>query len=111
MAAQWLLHSARHGHRVVEGARASGGVLHENTIAVDFTRDFDAAAWCPRLRGVDAVVNTVGILRERGNANIRCVCTFEHRALYLQHVLKLAIARVIQISALGADEMRAVLIT
>jgi uncharacterized protein YbjT (DUF2867 family) len=91
------------GHRVVEGVRASGGVLRENTIAVDFTRDFDAAAWRPRLRGVDAVINAVGILRERGVQTFDALHVRAPRALFAACV-DAGVARVLQVSALGADE-------
>lgn len=31
---------------------------------MDFARDTSAQAWLPRLAGIDAVVNAVGVLRE-----------------------------------------------
>ena len=34
------------------------------TVAVDYMRDLTAAAWLPRLAGVEVVINAVGILRE-----------------------------------------------
>src|SRR6202008_778645 len=36
------------------------------TVRADFTRDLSAREWLPKLAGVDAVINAVGILREHG---------------------------------------------
>ncbi|MFO1350046.1 MAG: SDR family oxidoreductase [Gammaproteobacteria bacterium] len=72
-------------------------------IVVDFTRDHDPTVRLSRLVGVEIVINAVGILHERG------VQTFD--ALHAQAPIALfsacrqaQVARVIQISALGADE-------
>ena len=75
----------------------------QNTIPVDYMRDVTAAAWLPRLQGVDVVINAVGILRETTHARFE---PLHHRApAALFHACHLAgVKRVIQISALGADE-------
>lgn len=72
-------------------------------LAADFSRDTSAEAWLPRLDGIDAVINCVGIIDEdRRN-------TFEnlHRrgpiALF-QACDRAGVGKVVQISALGADE-------
>ncbi len=70
------------GHRVIEGRRHSSGAHDEDTVAVDFTRDFDAATWRAKLRGVDAVVNAVGILRERGTQTFDALHVRAPRALF-----------------------------
>lgn len=70
--------------------------------AVDFARDFSPQVWATRLDGIDTVVNAVGILREKGEQ------TFD--AVHFRAPIGLFEAcagkgiRVIQISALGADE-------
>ena len=53
------------GHRVIAGVhrRPLAGVA--DTVQVDFARDFDPALWRPRLIGVDAVINAVGLIRPR----------------------------------------------
>lgn len=68
------------------------------TLRADLTRD-DAAAWTPRLAGVDAVVNAAGVLRgaldgvhARGAIALFNACA------------RAGVPRVLQISALGAGE-------
>ncbi|HKO68994.1 MAG TPA: NAD-dependent epimerase/dehydratase family protein, partial [Burkholderiaceae bacterium] len=90
------------GHRVIEGTRRKTAVS-EDTVAVDFTRDFDTATWRSKLHGVEAVVNAVGILRERGTQTFDALHVRAPRALFAACV-DAGIARVVQISALGADE-------
>jgi uncharacterized protein YbjT (DUF2867 family) len=87
------------GHRVLRGVRRPQGV---GQIAIDYTQDLNVEQWLSRLAGVDAVVNAVGIIVERG-AN-----TFDHihrRApiALFQACRQAGIQRIVQISALGAD--------
>ena len=73
-------------------------------IACDMAADVQVEDWMPRLAGVDAVVNSAGILRERGRDKFTLVHERVPLALFraCQH---LGIRRVIQISALGqADD-------
>ena len=91
------------GHRVIEGTRGGNAVQQEEEMAVDFTRDFDPVAWRPKLRGVDAVINAVGILRERGNQTFDALHVRAPRALFAA-CADAGVVRVVQISALGADE-------
>ena len=87
----------RAGHIVVRAARARGAM------DVDFSRDLDPAAWTPRLEGIDAVINAVGIFREQGEQTFRAL--HEQAPIALFRACALAgVRRVIQISALGADE-------
>lgn len=72
-------------------------------IEADFTTDHEPAAWVARLRDVDAVINAVGIFRERGARTFDAVHTRAPIALYTA-CAHLGIRRVIHISALGADE-------
>jgi uncharacterized protein YbjT (DUF2867 family) len=85
------------GHEVICAGR-SGGTVH-----ADFTTDFDSATWVPRLQGIDAVVNAVGILRERGKQTFEALHVRAPQALFSACVAA-GVGRVIQISALGADE-------
>ena len=91
------------GHRVIEARRHRGDARAEDTIEVDFTRDFDPATWRPRLAGVDAVVNTVGIIRERGTQTFAALHVRAPSALFAA-CADAGISRVIHLSALGADE-------
>ena len=91
------------GHRVIEGRRGSDGVRTEDAIDVDFTRDFDPATWRAKLAGVEGVVNAVGILRERGAQTFDALHLRAPRALFAA-CADAGVARVVQVSALGADE-------
>ncbi len=71
-------------------------------IAVDFMCDTDEAVWIPRLDGVDAVVNAVGILRESADADFKRLHTDAPVALFRACEM-VGVERCIQISALGAN--------
>jgi len=88
------------GHVVIEARRhfevdAAG-------VQTDFTRDLSARDWLPKLAGVDAVINAVGILRERGSQTFECIHKRAPQALFTSCVAA-GVRRVVQISALGAD--------
>lgn len=70
---------------------------------VDFQKMLKPSDWLPHLHGVDAVVNCVGIIDER------CGQTFDalHRAAPIalfRACVDVDVRRVIQVSALGADD-------
>lgn len=93
------------GHRPVRGTRhrqgsGGAGVGH---VEVDFAHDTHQADWLPRLRGIDAVVNAVGIFTEHGAQTFRRIHTQTPRALFAA-CRAAGITRAVQISALGADE-------
>lgn len=93
------------GHCPVRGIRhrqGSGGAGVDH-VEVDFAHDTHTADWLPRLHGVDAVVNAVGIFAERGAQTFRRIHTQTPRALFAA-CREAGITRVVQISALGADE-------
>jgi uncharacterized protein YbjT (DUF2867 family) len=89
------------GHRVIAVSRHAA--MDADAIAADFTNDLDAAVWEPRLAGVDVVINAVGILRERGQQTFDTIHTRGPQALFAACV-SAGVKKVIQISALGADE-------
>jgi uncharacterized protein YbjT (DUF2867 family) len=93
------------GHTVLCGARhpANDGHSCEAWVEMDFTRDGDVQRWLPRLRGIDAVINAVGILRESGSQTFRSLHVETPVALF-EACVAAGVRRVIQISALGADE-------
>lgn len=89
----------RERHQVLRGVREPRGPCE---VAIDYTADLTPEHWLPRLRGVDVVINAVGIIVERG------VQTFER--LHYQTPVALfcacqeaGVQHVVQISALGAD--------
>ena len=72
-------------------------------IEADLSTELDAAAWMPRLHGVEVVINAAGIIRETKAQTFERVHTRGPQALFLACV-RTGVQRVIQISALGADE-------
>jgi uncharacterized protein YbjT (DUF2867 family) len=93
------------GHDVISAARPSGKRAPSNTrsVAADYTKDFSEADWLPRLQGVDAVINAVGIIRERGTQTFDAIHSRAPRALFAA-CIKAGVRQVIQISALGANQ-------
>jgi len=72
-------------------------------IQADFSRELAAQDWLPRLQGVDAVINAVGVLRDRPGQPMDAI---HHRgpvALF-EACAEAGVRRVLQISALGIAE-------
>ncbi len=93
------IHTALHlaGHEVRAVSRSSGA---------DFNTLVTPAAWLPLLDGVDAVINGVGIIGETRNQSFAVLHSAAPLALFQASAGK-GIRRVIQISALGADDQAA----
>jgi len=72
-------------------------------LQADFSRDVSVADWLPRLHGVDLVINAVGIIREGGTQRFDLLHRDAPIALF-RACVESGVRRVIQISALGADE-------
>ena len=96
----------RAGHAVVCAARHPPAATGERTrcepLAVDFAGLPGPDWWLPRLRGVDAVVNAVGILRERRGQTFQALHEQAPIALF-EGCARAGVPYVVQISALGAD--------
>jgi uncharacterized protein YbjT (DUF2867 family) len=88
------------GHRVVKGVHRPVGRADE--IAVDYGLDVETGAWRPKLSGIDAVINAVGVLREGRRGSFDAIHHQAPRTLFAA-CRGTEIGRVIQISALGAD--------
>jgi uncharacterized protein YbjT (DUF2867 family) len=91
------------GHRVAAGVRTP--TRHhprpdDDGIACDFARDHTPETWLGRLVGIDAVVNCVGVLRERGADTFQHVHVDAPRAL-AEACVRSGIRRFVQVSALG----------
>src|SRR4051812_45037689 len=84
----------REGHAVVRASR-------RGDFAVDFAQVPDAQWWAPRLAGIDAVVNAVGILREAPGQTFDALHTRAPAELF--RACAQARIFVVQVSALGAD--------
>jgi uncharacterized protein YbjT (DUF2867 family) len=78
--------------------------VDDGTAAVraDFTRDVTVRDWLPKLVGIDAVINAVGIVREHGAQTFESIHKRAPQALFTACVAA-GVRRVVQISALGAD--------
>ena len=68
------------GHTVIEMRRDAGG--DATALQGDFTRDLSARDWLPKLGGVDAVINAVGILREHRQQTFVCIHKRAPQALF-----------------------------
>jgi len=71
-------------------------------VVADFNRDVTPDIWLPRLAGIDAVINTVGIFRETRQQRFATLHQKAPAALF-RACEQAGIKRVIQVSALGAD--------
>jgi uncharacterized protein YbjT (DUF2867 family) len=87
------------GHTVVKGVREPRAV---DELAVDFSRDLTLDAWLPKLAGIDAVVNAVGILVERKGQRFADIHERAPIALFTA-CSAAGVRRVVQVSALGAE--------
>ncbi|PTD96317.1 SDR family oxidoreductase [Pseudothauera lacus] len=86
------------GHLVVRGLRRPATA---DDIAIDFRQDTSVDTWLPRLGGIDAVVNAVGILREHQAGDFDAIHHRAPAALFAACAQR-GIDKVVQISALGA---------
>jgi nucleoside-diphosphate-sugar epimerase len=85
-----------HGHRIIEGTTRGGA----GAIAMDFAHDRAMSDWLPRLAGIDAVVNAVGVLRTSPSRSMADV--HEHGPAELfEACARSGTRRVVQVSALG----------
>lgn len=90
---------ARDGHTVVRGIRRPE---QASDIAMDYVVDRTPEHWLDKLGGVDAVVNAVGIITERGAQTFDRIHAEAPIALFTACAMK-GIRRVVQVSALGAQ--------
>ena len=87
------------GHSVLGVARRPGA----GRVVLDYRDAPPAEAWLPYLSGVDAVINAVGVLRESGRQSFDALHVRAPTALF-RACERAGVRRVIQVSALGADE-------
>jgi uncharacterized protein YbjT (DUF2867 family) len=95
-------HALRCAVRDPDGAAAAG--LPGRRVAADFARLTSAGDWRPLMQGIDAVVNTVGILRERHAATFDALHVRAPVALF-EAAAQSGVGRIVQVSALGADAL------
>jgi len=86
------------GHQVLRGVRRPQAA---DEIAIDFSRP-DPSAWQQALRGCDAAINAVGIIRENRQQTFLALHTRGPQDFFSACVAA-GVRRVVQISAQGAD--------
>jgi uncharacterized protein YbjT (DUF2867 family) len=89
------------GHTVLRALRHPPAGA-QDVVQADFAATPRQDWWIPRLAGVDAVVNAVGILREQGGQSFRALHT-EAPAELFRACAAASVGTVVQVSALGAD--------
>ena len=82
------------GHRIKPVSRHDG---------IDLACMTSPAHWLPHLKNIDAVINCVGIIGEQGSQRFEPLHTLAPSALF-RACREAGVRRVLQISALGADE-------
>ncbi|MFN7855930.1 MAG: NAD-dependent epimerase/dehydratase family protein [Acidovorax sp.] len=87
------------GHTVIAGV-SPRHAARGNRVPVDFARDTTPGVWLPRLHGMDAVVNAVGVLRDTRARPIDAVHQHTPIALF-DACVQAGVRRVVQVSALG----------
>ena len=93
----------RAGHQVHGGVSPHRAPAAPGQVPMDFARDTTPEAWLPRLQGIDAVVNAVGVLRDSAARPIDAVHQHTPCALF-QACARAGVRRVVQISALGIED-------
>jgi len=95
----------RQGHSITAAGRGTEDARRRapdfNWIACDFRHD-SAADWQPRLAGIDAVINCVGVLQDGLGDDSRAAHVDGAAALFAA-CAEAGVRRVIHISAVGAD--------
>jgi uncharacterized protein YbjT (DUF2867 family) len=71
-------------------------------IAVDFRNDTSKEIWLPRLKGIDVVINAVGLLRDSKQNPMQKLHTETPLALFAACV-EAGVQRIVHLSALGVD--------
>ena len=92
----------RAGHTVHGGVSPRQRTAQPLQIPIDFARDTTPDAWLPRLAGIDAVVNAVGVLRDSSARPIDAVHQHTPVALF-NACAQAGVRRVVHISALGIE--------
>lgn len=102
-----LRHLLQQGHQITACCRHPDRLLSESPLLTRLTMDFSTSHrvenWLPHLDGIDAVINCVGIIAETRNATFADVHRQAPIALF-QAAVQAGVGKVLQISALGADE-------
>ncbi len=102
---RYLLDALQQHHTVIACTHRKPLTM-KNTIqslVLDFSRMKTVEDWLPYLQGIDVVINTVGIIAETKTQSFANLHTQAPLALF-KACEQLGVKRVIQLSALGADD-------
>jgi len=95
------------GHQVTgcvrDIKRSEGRLPGVRLISGDYSHDNVPEVWAKRLEGIDIVINAVGIIREAGENTFKALHSDTPRALFKACGMA-GVKKVIQISAIGADD-------
>ena len=91
------------GRTVRVALEAAGHTVTGPELGIDFCRDVTPAAWLPRLQGIAAVVNAVGVLRDTARRPMQAVHVAAPAALF-DACAQAGVRRVVHVSALGIDK-------
>jgi uncharacterized protein YbjT (DUF2867 family) len=87
------------GHNCIRGVRRP---QPPQDIAVDYLRDLTPEQWLPKLKGIDAVINAVGVLRDTKAQPMRQLLAEAPIALF-RACAQAGVKRIVNVSALGVD--------
>ncbi len=87
------------GHTVIRAVRKPS---EPDDIKVDFRNDIDKETWLPRLKGIDVVINAVGLLRDSNGNPMQRLHTETPVALFAA-CAEAGLTRIVHFSALGVD--------
>lgn len=102
-----LLALLQQGHKVTACSRHPEKILSQSEnlkrLPIDFETADQAKHWLPHLKNIDAVINCVGIIAETKQQSFAQLHTNAPIALFTA-AAQMGVKKIIQISALGADE-------
>jgi uncharacterized protein YbjT (DUF2867 family) len=91
------------GHQVMSARSGNArAVKSSSDMVVDYAQDTHPEVWLPRLVGIDAVINAVGVLRDSAARPVQAVHQTTPCALF-DACAQAGVRRVIQVSALGIE--------
>ena len=92
------------GHHVIACCRNPQRLLVKaDALAIDFSALNTSDQWLPHLNGIDTVINCVGIIAETKEQTFAQLHSHAPIALF-QAATQMGVKKIMQISALGADE-------
>lgn len=87
------------GHECLRGVRRP---RNASDVAVDYLQDLTPERWLPKLAGIDAVINAVGVLRDTKAQPMRQLLAEAPSALF-RACAQAGVGRIVNFSALGIE--------